>query len=151
MTGQLIHWATVLGLDAGMRDLAEKRRKVAEQKLLDDVKDYLHRQVKSALHAASDAVRIVAEIGVWVRTQQHLISMCTTEDCADCATREALLASLGRLLPDLGTSGSTAGEVTDMGTRVTVQRGGDNEDDRELPGGGSSGNETETGGSDTGN
>jgi hypothetical protein len=65
------------------------------------MRDYLHRQVKSALHAASDAVRIVTEIGLWVRTQEHLISLCTTENCADCATRESLLKSLVALLPSL--------------------------------------------------
>lgn len=114
MTGQLEHWASVLGLADHAERQAAERQAAAYQKLLDDIDDLLHRQVKSALHAASDATRIVSEIGVWVRTQEHLISLCTTEDCADCATRRSLLDGLARLLPSVPrTSGDTAGEVPD--------------------------------------
>jgi hypothetical protein len=77
---------------------------------VEEVQEYVHRQVKAALHAHSDAVRIVTEIGVWVSTQQHLISICTTQDCADCAARASMLASLHTLLPR--TSGERREEDT---------------------------------------
>lgn len=101
-----------------------ERQEAAYKTLLADVKDYLHRQVKSALQAHSDAVRAVSEIVDWVHTQEHLLSLCEEPGCASCRARQYQLDSLTDLLP-VSASGEPAGGGEDMaGTRVT-RFGGD--------------------------
>lgn len=76
----------------------------------EDVKRHNTRLVVEALKKDSEAVRVVCDIRQWVGYEQHLIDTCTTPECADCATRRSMLASLSRLLPAVPERRAESGE-----------------------------------------